>query len=128
MKRLYVSLVLIALLVVLCCVHTIHLSRFTDQLTGLLTQAQERVEHEDWDSAIQLTKKARDQWVGHEGYLHITLHHTDIDAVLVSFDETLAFLRGNEHQPAEYAAANARLITQLGLLIEAELPTITNLL
>ncbi|MDE6589019.1 MAG: DUF4363 family protein, partial [Oscillospiraceae bacterium] len=64
----------------------------------------------------------------HEGYLHITLRHTDIDAILVSFDEALAFLQGDEHQPAEYAAVNARLITQLELLIEAALPTITNLL
>lgn len=128
MKRLYVSLGLVALLAVLCSLHTLHLSRFTGQLTGLLTQAQALVERENWPAAIQLTEQARDQWIAHEGYLHTTLHHTDIDAILISFDEVLAFLRGNEHQPAEYAAVNARLITQLQLLIEAELPTLTNLL
>lgn len=128
MKRLYISLGLVALLTVLCAAHTIHLSRFTGRLTDLLTQAQEQVEQEDWEGAARLTRQARDIWTGHEGYLHVTLHHTDIDAILISFDETLAFLLGDEHQPAEYAAVNARLITQLGLLIEAELPTITNLL
>lgn len=128
MKRLYVSLGLVALLAVLCSLHTLHLSRFTGQLTGLLTQAQALVERENWPAAIQLTEQARGQWMAHEGYLHTTLHHTDIDAILISFDEVLAFLRGNEHQPAEYAAVNARLITQLQLLIEAELPTLTNLL
>lgn len=128
MKRLYVSLGLIVLLAVLCGVHTIHLSRFTDELAGLLTQAQEQVEHGDWDGAFQLTRQAKERWVDHEGYLHITLRHTDIDAILVSFDEALAFLQGSEHQPAEYAAVNAKLITQLALLLEAELPTITNIL
>ena len=128
MKRLYVSLGLIALLAALSGVHTVYLSRFTGELSGLLTQAQEQVEHEDWEGAARLTRQAREQWASRDGYLHITLRHADIDAILVSFDEALAFLQANEHQSAEYAAVNARLITQLALLIEAELPTITNLL
>ena len=128
MKRLYVSLGLIALLAVLSGVHTVYLAQFTDELTGLLTQAQEQVEHENWEDATRLTRQARERWVGNEGYLHITLRHADIDAILVSFDEALAFLQGNEHQPAEYAAVNANLLTQLALLLEAELPTLTNIL
>lgn len=128
MKRLYLSLGLIALLCVLCGAHIIHLSGFTTELADLLIQAQEQVDQEDWPAADRLTRQAKERWVDHEGYLHITLRHADIDAVLVSFDEALAFLGGREHQPAEYAAVNARLITQLELLIEAELPTLTNLL
>ena len=126
MKRLWVSLGLIAVLAALCGVHTVYLSRFTDELTGLLTQAQEQVDREDWEGAFQLTRQAKEQWVGNDGYLHITLRHTDIDAILVSFDEALAFLQGKEHQSAEYAAVNAKLLTQLALLLEAELPTLTN--
>ena len=128
MKRLCISLGLIALLAALCGVHTIYLGRFTEGLSELLTQAQEQVEHGDWEDAFRLTRQAKEQWVDNEGYLHITLRHADIDAILVSFDEALAFLQGSEHQPAEYAAVNARLLTQLALLLEAELPTITNLL
>ena len=128
MKRFYVSLALIALLAALSGVHIVCLSRFTDSLTGLLTQAQERVEREDWEGATRLTRQAKEQWTARDGYLHTTLRHADIDAILVSFDEALAFLQGKEHQSAEYAAVNARLLTQLALLLEAELPTITNLL
>ena len=128
MKHLYVALGLIALLAALCGVHTAYLDRFTDELSGLLTQAQEQVEREDWEGATRLTRQAREQWTDRDGYLHITLRHADIDAILVSFDEALAFLQGSEHQPAEYAAVNARLITQLALLLEAELPTLTNIL
>ena len=128
MKRLCVSLGLIALLAALCGVHTVYLGRFTSRLTGLLTQAQEQVEHENWEAALQLTRQAREQWTDRDGYLHITLRHADIDAILVSFDEALAFLQGSERQPAEYAAVNAKLLTQLALLIEAEQPTLTNIL
>lgn len=128
MKRLYVSVALITLLAALSGLHVWHLNDFTGQLTALLTQAQERVEQEDWEGAARLTHQVKERWVSHEGYLHVTLHHADIDAILISMDEALAFLEGGEKQPAEYAAVNARLLTQLELLIEAELPTLTNLL
>ena len=128
MKRLYVSCALIVLLVVLAGVHIVFLSRLTDQLTGQLLHAQAQVELENWEDAANLTRQAKEQWEAREWYLHTTLHHSDIDAILISFDETLAFLEGQEQQPAEYAAANARLLTQIGLLIEAELPSLKNLL
>ena len=116
------------LLAVLCGAHTLYLDRLTGELTELLTQAQEQMERGDWEAATQLTRQAKEQWVDNDSYLHTTLRHTDIDAILVSFDEALAFLRAGEHQSAEYAAVNAKLLTQLALLLEAELPTITNLL
>lgn len=128
MKRLYLSVGLIALLAVLSGVHTWQLGRVTGQLTDLLTQAQELAEQEDWDGAARLTRQAKERWMDCEGYLHITLRHTDTDAIQVSMDEALAFLEGAEKQSAEYAAVNARLLTQLWLLVEAELPTLANLL
>ncbi len=128
MKRLYIALGLVALLAVLCTVHTVYLGQLTADLSGLLAQAQEQVERGDWAGADRLTRQSKEIWVEHEGYLHTTLRHTDIDAILVSFDEALAFLRAGERQSAEYAAVNARLITQIGLLLESELPTLTNLL
>ena len=128
MRRLYVPLGLLVLLTVFCTVHTVYLSRFTGELSDLLSQAQEQVEREDWEEADRLTRQAKEIWVEHEGYLHTTLRHTDIDAILISFDEALAFLRAGERQSAEYAAVNARLITQIGLLLESELPSLTNLL
>ena len=128
MKRLYVSLGLIALLAALSGVHTIYLDRITGELSELLVQAQEQVEREDWEGALRLTRQAKDQWVENDGYFHVTLRHADVDAILVSFDEALAFLQGKEHQSAEYASVNARLLAQLALLVEAELPTLTNIL
>lgn len=128
MRRLYVSAGLIIVMAALSGLHVWHLDDFTGQLTAQLAQAQELAAQEDWEGAARLTRQAKERWVDHEGYLHTTLRHTDIDAILISLDETLAFLEGAEKQPAEYGAANARLLTQLGLLVEAELPTLTNIL
>lgn len=128
MRRLYVSAGLIIVMAALSGLHVWHLDDFTGQLAAQLTQAQKLAAQEDWEGAARLTRQAKERWVDHEGYLHTTLRHNDIDAVLISLDETLAFLEGAEKQPAEYGAANARLLTQLGLLVEAELPTLTNIL
>lgn len=126
MRRLYISIALILLLAALSGLHVWRLGGFTDELSAMLTQAQAQAEQENWEEAARLTRKVKDRWMDQEGYLHVTLRHTDIDAVLITLDETLAFLEGAEKQTAEYAASNARLITQLGLLVEAELPTLTN--
>ena len=128
MRRLYVSAGLIIVMAALSGLHVWHLDDFTGQLAAQLTRAQELAAQEDWEGAARLTRQAKERWVDHEGYLHTTLRHTDIDAILISLDEALAFLEGAEKQPAEYGAANARLLTQLGLLVEAELPTLTNIL
>ena len=128
MKRLYISLGLVILMGALSSLHIWRLCQFTGQLTDLLSQAQEQVEGSDWSEAARLTRQAQELWMEHEGYLHLTLRHADTDAIQMSMDEALAFLEGAEKQPAEYAAANARLITQLELLVEAEKPTLTTLL
>ena len=128
MRRLYLSVGLIALMAALSGLHVWHLNDLTGQLTAQLTQAQALAQREDWDGAARLTRQAKERWTGHEGYLHTTLRHTDIDAILISLDEALAFLEGEEKQPAEYAAANARLLAQLALLVEAEVPTLANIL
>jgi len=128
MRRLYISIALIALMAAGSGLHIWHLNSFIGQITNLLTQAQEQVDREGWDEAARLTHEAKNRWMAHEGYLHVTLRHTDTDAIQLSMDEALAFLEGGEKQPAEYAAANARLMGQLGLLVEAELPTLANLL
>ncbi len=128
MKRLWIAAALIAVLAALAGVHALYLSRLTGELDGLLERAQAQVEGEDWAQAESLTRQALEEWEGNAFYLHSTLRHQEIDSVLVGFHEVLAFLEGQERQPAEYAAANARLRVQISLLLEAELPTLKNIL
>ena len=127
MRRCLLSLGLIALLIVASTVHVVYLNHLTGTLSQQLTQAQEAMDKEDWEQAEALTKQAWTDWEGKAFYLHITLHHADIDQISISFQEALSVLELRE-QPGEYAAANARIIQQLYLLSEAELPSIKNLL
>ena len=57
-------------------------------------------------------------------YLHVLLRHADTDQIYAGFQETLALLESQEY--GEYAAANARLVTQIELLSEAEQLTLKN--
>ncbi len=128
MKRLVIAACLLVLLLGLSAVHVYCLHCLTEELTAALEQAQGEAEAGHWEVAAAITQRAKNRWMENEGYLHATLHHRDIDAVLSYFGETLAYLQGQERQPAEYAAANARLITQLELITEGEMPTWKNLL
>ena len=56
MKRFYISVGLIVLMAGLSSLHVWHLNGLTEQLTALLTQAQEQVAQENWEEAARLTR------------------------------------------------------------------------
>lgn len=128
MKRIGIALALLAALGLLSAWHTAALGRITEELTGHLTRAEEQVEQDDWDAADALTRRALAAWESHGFYLHAVLRHEDTDAILSGFHQVLAYLEGGEPQPSEYAAANAQLLTLIGLLLEEEMPTLKNIL
>lgn len=127
MKRLWAAVSIILLLIALTLLNVFCLGQMTQTLTRSLVSAQDYAEQNDWPQAVHLTRQARDSFNAHSFYLHVTLRHEDIDAIEVSFQEALEFL-AHPQQLAEYTAVNARLIAQLGLLSEAELPTLKNIL
>ena len=127
MRRLIASILLVAALAGGATAHVWYLTQQTQSISQQLQQAHEKVEQGDWDGAYALTQQAWEQWEGQMLYLHTTLHHEDIDQVSTAFRETLAILKQQE-QPGEYVAANARILYQLELLVEAELPSLKNIL
>lgn len=127
MKRLWIAIGIIVIMSGGALVNVFCLDLMTRDLSATLSLAQTAAEDEDWQRAAQLTQQACDDFDRRSFYLHITLRHEDIDAIEISFQEALQFLTHQE-QVGEYTATNARLITQLGLLSEAEQPTLKNIL
>lgn len=125
MKRLWIALALLAAIFVGTLLHIHSLHGFTDTLTTLLEQAGEAAAQERWDTCLELTQQAKDHWAERDTYLHVLLRHADTDAIYAGFQETLALLESREY--GEYAAANARLTVQIGLLFEAEQLTLKNI-
>ncbi len=127
MKRLWVATALILVLAGLSTLHVFTLSHITHQLTGHLDQARQELIQGQWESAQSLIQEACQEWERHGFYLHTTLRHTDLDAIRGGFQEAMAYLSARE-DASECAAVCARMINQLELIQEAELPTIHNLM
>ncbi len=127
MRRLWISLAMLAVLLGLTLLNTYSLRNYTQELTALRAQAEACAADGDWDAAADKTEAALDRWRERETYLHMVMHHQDTDAILLDFQEVLQFIHHRE-DGGEYAAANARLITRLSLLYEMEQLNLKNLL
>ena len=117
MRRLWISLSTLALLFCLTLYNTHYLNGYTGELTTLLRQAEICAADGDWDAAADKTEAALDCWNRHETYLHVVMQHRDTDEILLSFQEVQQLI-SHQEDGGEYSAANARLITQIGLLYE----------
>ena len=126
MKRLTVALVLLAVVLGATLFHSRYLDRLTGGFCEQLQQAAALAGRENWSRALELTEQTLTEWESQDFYLHVMLRHTDIDAIRQTFHEVIESLRLAE--PDQYTAANAKLITQLELLAEAERPDLKNVL
>ena len=126
MKR----LVCAAAILVLVFAGTLYTGEYLSGLVGGsrddLIHSGELAEQGDWAQALRITEQAYSAWLENDFWLHVLLHHKDIDGVLLSFYEVREYLKLAE--PDQYTAANARLVAQLQLLIESEQLTVKNVL
>ncbi|MDD6159638.1 MAG: DUF4363 family protein [Oscillospiraceae bacterium] len=127
MKRLYISVAILFLLAVLSAIHIICLRNLTDGLITQLNAAAEYVTEENWPRAQSILSAAMEEWESRALFLHTTLYHDEIDAIRSSLWEASAFL-GSSQDKGECLAVIARLINQLELLAEEEIPSVQNLL
>ena len=119
MRRFWISLTVLFVLFCLTIYNTHYLKAYTEELTVLLNQAGLCAADGDWDAAYDKTEAALDRWNSHETFLHAVFLHQDTDEILLSFQEVKQLIIYQE-DGGEYSAANARLITQIGLLYEME--------
>lgn len=119
MRRLWISVAVLALLFCLTMFNSRYLDSYTKELTTLLRQAEICAAEEDWDAAADKTEAALDRWKNRETYLHMVLQHRDTDEVLLAFQEVQQLI-SHQEDGGEYSASNARLITQIELLHEME--------
>ena len=118
MKRLWIAAALLLALLLGTVGNAWYLDGLSRSYQEQLTAAQEMAEGGGWEEARRLTDQVYQDWQGRTFYFHVLLRHTDTDAVHLTFQEVGEYLRLEELD--QYTAANARLITQIGLLAEME--------
>lgn len=126
MRRLWISVGLLLLLLGGSLFNAWYAKELTDTMGEQLRLAQQMTETGRWEQALALTQQVYDQWESRHFYLHSTMRHSDTDQILRGFRTVIEYLRLQE--PDQYNAANADLITQLELLAEMEQPSVVNVL
>ena len=126
MKRIWISLSILAVVFAAALANSWYLDTLTEQMAHTLEEAQALAEAEDWEGGQKLTEKALKQWEKASNYLYIVVRHSDSDEVAAGFREIRQLLEWKEE--AEYTSANARLIEEIRLLADMEQFTLRNLL
>ena len=126
MKRFWPAAAVLAVLLTGTLLSGRHLDGFARSLTVLLEQAAVLAAEDRWREAEALTRQAYDTWQEHHTYLHTVMRHSDTDDILRQFRAVLQYLALEEMD--QYAAANADLICQIGLLAEMEQASVVNVL
>jgi hypothetical protein len=126
MKRLWIAVFLLVIILAGTLWNISYLGRFTGELADVLTAAQAKAEADDWAGAASLTDEAFSLWESREPYLHITLFHSDTDEIYVGFREVMEYIGNRED--GDYAAANAKLIAKLSLLYKMDQLNLENVL
>ena len=126
MKRLWIAVAILLGMLGSTLGNSKYIDHTVSQLLNQLTAAHEQAQASNWARAAQLTEQVVDHWQRHDFYFHIMLPHEDIDEIHLAFQEVEEYLKLEE--PDQYNAASAKLITQLGLLVEMEQLNIKNIL
>lgn len=126
MKRLWIAVGLLALLLAASLTNAWYAQKLTGNMGERLRQAQTLTGQGNWDRAEALTRQVYEDWQDHHFYFHTLMRHSDTDQVLRAFRQVLEYLRLRE--PDQYNAANADLVAQLELLAEMEQATVVNVL
>lgn len=127
MRRMFIAFAVLFALFGSTLYNSYYLKHYTKALNQFLVEAEACAAAGDWDAAADKTEAALDYWHSHETYLHMVLQHRDTDEVLLSFHEVRQLITYQE-DGGEYAAANSRLIKQIGLLCEMEELNLKNIL
>lgn len=127
MKRLWIAIAVLFLVLAASLVNNHVLYRITSDMTESLQQAEKSFQAGNTQQALLLTQLARQKWEQSSGYLYTVLHHTESDAVLVLFTQAQHYLE-QKNPGREYPVCNAALITQIELLYEMEQLNLKNLL
>lgn len=126
MKRIWISLSLLAVVFCAALVNAHYLEGICTELIDLLTEAEVLAEQDDWAGAEELTQEVIQRWESKDVYFHTVLRHAEIDQVQSGLRQVHEFIHWQEG--GEYSAANAQLMTQIELISQMEQLSIKNLL
>lgn len=126
MKRLWFSVGTLALILAFCGFTVYRVNRICGDSEELLRQAETCIYLGDYEGARNSVYYAQTCWKKHEGFLGLSLRHTEADDVEKLFPSLLESIRHKED--AEFYLRNSELIASLKSLSRMELPYYFNVM
>ena len=126
MKRLWIAAAIILVLTTACIVSANDVKYSCSQLIDTLSAAQQAVEDDELELAVEKTKEFREQWsqwspVGNMYILHSELE--PIHQLSIAMEEYL-----KDGSIVHYSAANRQIAGILEHIVQTEMPSFANIL
>lgn len=125
MKRLWIALAIVVLLVGVSTAGLLHLLHATDELQTHLSAITDALEADEQDALIRLTDDFAAHWQKTEAVLLRFIHHEALDTITGVVARLPALARW--HAYPELAAEVARLQELISHVREAEIPNLQNI-
>lgn len=100
MKKEIVALILLIALFSASLLNISYLHKFTDSLCSLVESSREACSAGSFEKADVLLRSAMDDWKSAEGYTHIFIRHSEIDATTDAFCELLSDIASGDGDAA----------------------------
>ena len=118
MKKEIVALALLLLIAAGNIWNHRRLDRLITELNALTAEAFAASQEQNWPAAETAARRAEDQWAAANGYTHIFIRHTDIDALTEAFCDYRGALSGRDE--GDILAGYLRLSAGLRSLLDME--------
>ncbi len=96
MRREYTAMIILAILMLGAWLNLRHMDSLTERIEAKLELSQKAAEQGSMDISEKALLDALDMWLGADGYTHIFIRHSEIDAISDSFYELYNALLSGE--------------------------------
>ncbi len=96
MRREYTAMIILAILMLGAWLNLRHMDSLTERIEAKLELSQKAAEQGSMDISEKALLDALDMWLGADGYTHIFIRHSEIDAISDSFYELYDALLSGE--------------------------------
>ncbi len=125
MKRLIAAAVLMLMLVSFCTVGVVQILSHEDKIIGIISQAVEAAENEDYQLAYELAVKSEEEWISSEQELAPFTSHLHLNDVGLAISKLPPLIKyGNKSQ---FISECKYTIVQITHLADSEVPSLSNI-
>ena len=126
MKRIWVAIGVLAVVIALCIVELTATVNITDELADTITTAQTSLKKGDEENARALCRQAFDDWQTHYDTMATFIAHSKLEQIDQSVTVTQTYLERG--QLDDFMAEADRTRTQMERFKDTELPSLSNIL